>query len=90
MDPDGVFDMAGVTTGESGGDGDVAGAGELEDAFVASFQTGFGEAQTAKLVFAERVGTANVKQNIGAKFVERFFDGGEKCGEVFVVFDAVV
>ena len=76
VDLDGVFDAAGVAAGESGGHGNVAGASELEDAFVASLQASFGEAEAAELVFAKWVGATDVKQNIGTKFIERSFNGG--------------
>jgi len=42
------------------------------------------------LIFAEGVRAAYVEEYVGAEFVKRFFDRGQKYGEIFLVFYAVV
>jgi hypothetical protein len=43
VDADSVFYAAGVAAGQCCGDRDIAGTCQLENAFVAGFQAGFGE-----------------------------------------------
>jgi len=90
VDADGVFHAAGIAAGQCCGHGDVAAARELKNTFIAGLQAGFCQAQAAELIFAEGVGTTYVEKNVRAEFLEGFFDGGEKKGEIFLVFYTIV
>src|ERR1700676_4941180 len=85
----GVFDAASVTAGENGYDGNAALAGGFKNAAGALLQTFFCQHEAAELIFAERIGAADVEERIGRKLVKRLLDGRDECAEILVVVDTV-
>src|SRR5690349_5909110 len=85
VNANGVFNAARVAASERCRDGNAAPLRFLEDAAVAPFQSGLRQRQSAKLIFAVRVGTAHVKKNFGLTFIQRLLHGRNQSAEIFLV-----
>src|SRR5215469_5733284 len=89
VDGHGVFDAGGVAAGVRHENGEATSASGAKDQLVALLQAVDCEIQSAKLIFAERIGSGDVADQLGLELSEAGAQGVIEPGEVFGVAAAV-